>query len=50
MRAVLQQHLLLSRCEPEPHTNTLLTTIDIPRRERRFLPGLAVGVSTPRNR
>jgi len=31
-----------------PHTPT--TTTDILRRERRFLPGLKAGVSTPRNR
>jgi hypothetical protein len=36
--------------EPEPHAGTLATTTDILRRERRFLPGLTTGVSTPRNR
>ncbi|MCW2945484.1 MAG: hypothetical protein JWR24_2201, partial [Actinoallomurus sp.] len=32
----------------KPHPNTLTTTTDISRRERRFLPGLKTGVSTPR--
>jgi hypothetical protein len=50
--AVLQQRLLLSGRgrKPEPHARTLTTTTDIPRRERRFLPGLTAGVSTLRSR
>jgi hypothetical protein len=36
--------------KPEPHPTTLTTTTHIPRRERRVLPGLKAGVSTPRNR
>jgi hypothetical protein len=50
MRAVLQQHLLLGRrgLKTKPHVNTLTTTTDISRRERRFLPGLKTEVSTPR--
>jgi hypothetical protein len=52
MRAVLQQHRLLSGRgrKPEPHTGTLTTTTDKQGRERRFLPGLKTGVSTPHNR
>jgi hypothetical protein len=46
-----QRHLLGGRGrKPKPHATTLETTTDIPRRERRFLPGLKAGVSTPRNR
>jgi hypothetical protein len=50
--AMLQQHLLLGvrGLEPEPHANTLLTATDIKRRERRFLPDLTAGVSTPPSR
>jgi hypothetical protein len=50
--AMLQQHRLLGGCglEPESHANTLTTTTDIPRRERRFLPGLKAGASTPHSR
>jgi hypothetical protein len=52
VRAVLQQHRLLGGCghKPKPHARTLITTTDIPRRERRFLPGPKAGVSTPHNR
>jgi hypothetical protein len=52
MCAVFQQRRLLNGCgrKPEPHASTLTTTTDIPRRERRFLPGLKAGVSTPHNR
>jgi hypothetical protein len=52
MRTVLQQHRLLGGrgLKPEPHACTPTTTTDILRRERRFLPGLKAGVSTPRNR
>jgi hypothetical protein len=39
--AVLQQRRLLG---------TLTTTTDIPRRERRFLPCMKAGVSTPHSR
>jgi hypothetical protein len=51
MRTVLQQRRLLGGrgLEPEPHPDTLTTT-DILRRERRFLPGLNARVFTPRNR
>jgi hypothetical protein len=49
---VLQQRRLLGGRgrKPESHATTLNTSTDIPRRERRFLPGLKAGVSTPRNR
>jgi len=52
VRAMLQQRRLLGGCglKPKPHATTLKTTTDIPRRERRFLPGLKTGVSTPRKR
>ncbi|MCW2944115.1 MAG: hypothetical protein JWR24_832, partial [Actinoallomurus sp.] len=52
MRAVLQQHPLLGGrgLKTKPHTNTLTTTTDTPRRERRFLPGPKAEVSTPRMR
>jgi hypothetical protein len=52
MRTVLQQRRLLSGCglEPKSHASTLTTTTDILRRERRFLPGLKAGVSTPHSR
>jgi hypothetical protein len=52
MRAMLQQRHLLGGYgrKPEPHATTLKNTTDIPRRERRFLPGLKAGVSTPRKR
>ncbi|MCW2948815.1 MAG: hypothetical protein JWR24_5532 [Actinoallomurus sp.] len=52
MRAMLQQHPLLGGrgLKTEPHPNTLTTTTDIPRRERRFLPGPKAEVSTPRIR
>jgi ribosomal protein L1 len=50
--AVLQQSRLLGNrgLKPEPHPNTLSTTTDISRRERRFLPGPKAEVSTPRMR
>jgi hypothetical protein len=50
VRAVLQQHRLLGSrgLKPEPHPNTLSTTTDSSRRERRYLPGPKTGVSTPR--
>jgi hypothetical protein len=52
MCAVLQQHRLLGGrgLKTEPYPNTLSTTTDISRRERRFLPGLKAEVSTPRMR
>jgi len=52
MRAMLQQHRLLDGRghKPKPHTTTLKTTTDNPRRERRFLPGLKTGAPTPRKR
>jgi len=51
MRTVLQQRCLLGGrgLEPEPQVDTPTTTTDIPRRERRFLPGSRTGVSTPHN-
>jgi hypothetical protein len=50
VRAVLQQHRFLGGrgLKPKTHANTLSTTTDISRRERRFLPGLKAEVSTPR--
>jgi hypothetical protein len=47
--AVLQQHLLLGGRgrKPEPHPNTITTTTEKEGRERRSLPGLKTGVSTP---
>ena len=52
VRAVLKQHRLLDGRghKPKPHATTLKNTTDILRRERRFLPGLKAGVSTPRKR
>ena len=50
--AVLQQRRLLGcrGLKSEPHATTLWTTTDIPRRERRCLPSLKAGVSTPQTR
>jgi hypothetical protein len=50
MRAMLQQHPLLGGrgLKTKPHPNTLTTTTDISRRERRFFLGLKAEVSTPR--
>jgi hypothetical protein len=51
VRAVFQQRRLLGGrgLKPEPHTGTLTTTTDIPRRERRCLLDRKAGVSTPHN-
>jgi hypothetical protein len=52
VRAVLQQHLLLDSrgLKPRTHANTLTTTTDTSRRERRYLLGPKAEVSTPRMR
>jgi hypothetical protein len=44
------RRLLLQPGHQLSPAGTLTTTTDILRRERRFLPGLKAGVSTPRNR